>query len=328
MIAENLPVTYEINESPVYQRGFLGDALVRRMAARDNYDFIVPLDADEFIAAGSRETLESELAAVPAVGAMVVGWLNYVPTSNDDVADRNPVTRIRHRLSRPHATQSKVFFASRMLDFDDVYLGDGNHDLLSRIGREIRPYRSRRVFLAHFPIRSSEQLVSKVALGTVARSLSPDLTALQSRHWRALLRDPSVTSNMPLAELSRHAIGYLGGEDATLVEAPLATSARVLRHQDLIHVDSFTRLSGLMSAITKQLELMSDVKLALTEAKTTRHDALEQQRMLAEVDVAHQKVQRLHQKLRKYRWIATAAIAMLVVRPYRSELCAADILSK
>src|ERR1700730_5920812 len=47
LIAERLPVTDEINESPAFRREHFGDALVRRVAARDHYDFILPLDADE-----------------------------------------------------------------------------------------------------------------------------------------------------------------------------------------------------------------------------------------------------------------------------------------
>ena len=39
-------------------------------ASRGRFDYILPVDADEFIAVASRNVLEAELAAAPADGAL------------------------------------------------------------------------------------------------------------------------------------------------------------------------------------------------------------------------------------------------------------------
>ena len=102
--------------------------MLRKAASRSRFDYILPLDADEFIVAANRNMLEAELAAAPEDGALSVAWLNYVPTRDDDPGDPNPVTRIRHRLATPHPRVRKVFFRGDLMRrFDDIILADGNH---------------------------------------------------------------------------------------------------------------------------------------------------------------------------------------------------------
>jgi hypothetical protein len=307
-----LPVTYEINSSPAFRRERFGDALVRRAAARGRYDFILPLDADEFIVADGRAALERELAAAP--GALLVRWLCYVPTGDDEAADDNPVTRIRHRLDAPHATMSKTFFSSKLLQSDDVYLADGNHALLSKVDREIRSQQSRQVFLAHFPIRSARQFVSKITIGTVARLISPEFTGAQSLHWRTLARDPTVTVDMSIEELSRHALGYLDASGSTLIEAPLATSAEVLRHADLVRVDAHDRIWALMTALLEVAAFRESLRPPGVDVETTaRETTMETQRLLAELDEGHRKVQSLYRRLRKSRRVAATSMAVALI---------------
>lgn len=130
LIDEGLSISTEVAGDPAFRREQLGCDLIRSATSRDRFDFILPLDADEFIVARSREELEAELAAIPAVGTLSLAWLSYVPTPDDDRAEPNPVTRIRHRHSAPHPHIRKVFFPADLMQRDtDVILADGNHHL-------------------------------------------------------------------------------------------------------------------------------------------------------------------------------------------------------
>jgi len=102
LIAEGLSISCEISTDPVFRRGVMGDSLLRRVACDSKFDFLLPLDADEFITAEDRMVLETELGAIPRVGALSVNWLSYVPTDQDDQTDPNPITRIRHRVRSLH----------------------------------------------------------------------------------------------------------------------------------------------------------------------------------------------------------------------------------
>jgi hypothetical protein len=291
--------------------------LVRRVTSGDRFDFILPLDADEFIVADDRSVLEAELETVRRGGSLTVNWLAYVPTEHDNQADPNPVTRIRRRKCTIHPVH-KAFFATDALTDDDIYLSDGNHDLLSRSYREVFNRRSERIFLAHFPIRSPPQLVSKVIIGSAARRLSPDFSEHQSKHWRALLGSPSTNLEMPMEQLSQYAIVYLDDEEQTLIDAPLETSVKELTYPDLAKVDVFQRVSEFISALVSYRVLRGggggDV------ASQAEHLQL-----LGEVEVARHAVQVLHQNVRAqyvrarqyrrfvWRLVAPCFLVMLVL---------------
>ena len=112
LVDEGLSISHEQIDGPAFRRERLGSELIRKAASRNRFDYILPLDADEFIATASRDVLEAELAAAPAEGALSIAWLTYVPTGDDDAADPNPVTRIRHRLVRRIPASTKSFSAA------------------------------------------------------------------------------------------------------------------------------------------------------------------------------------------------------------------------
>lgn len=312
LAAEGLPVTIDEERGVGFRREAMGDSLARRLANSGAWDFVLPLDADEFIVADDRAALEAELRAAPANGALSVPWLSYAPTRADDVADPNPITRIRHRLRTPHARFRKVFLPAAALSDGDLYLADGNHSLLSRGGHSVPERAARGVFLAHFPIRSGQQFVSKVRIGAVARELSDEFTENQSRHWRMLAADPSLRPDMPTERLTEIATDYLGaGGPGDLVEAPLATRIVSLRYADMIRVDALDRITAFCAAVAG----------ACRAAKRGPDNDSDRQALLGEVETARRIVQGLHAQIdeiqarlaRAQRWFALSASTIVVI---------------
>lgn len=313
LAADGLPVTFEEDAEPGFRRERMADALARRLANSGQWDFVLPLDADEFIVATDRAALEAELSAAPADGALSVAWLCYAPTASDDAADGNPITRIRHRLRVPHPRFRKVFFRAAALDGGDVYLADGNHYLLSRSGRAVPETAAKGVFLAHYPIRSAQQFVSKVRMGAVARELSDDFTENQSRHWRALAADRALRPDMPCEKLTALAIDYLGaGAGGEMIEAPLATSVLALRYAGMIQVDALDRMTAFSIALARARRI----------GVRNPHEDTDRQKVLGELETARRVLQRLHSQLgeaesrvgRLKRWLSlgSAVVAAAV----------------
>ena len=299
LVGEGLPIGTGVAASPAFQRERLGDAIVHRVASTGRYDHVLPLDADEFIVADSRAALERELERTPADGVLSVAWLPYVPSDLDDPTDPNPVTRIRRRLRAQHPSMRKVFFRADMLRRDDVYVADGNHHLLSRTGRAIAEHEAKGVFLAHYPIRSAQQLASKVVIGAMARRLSPEFTDNQSRHWRALASSPGLATDLPMSELSRLAATYLGSVDAERIEMPLASeAARTMRYPDLVRVDAFERLAAFVAAVFADEALGPRGPSAGPAASATAPVAGSEYRdLLKELEEARRVMQRLQREL-------------------------------
>jgi hypothetical protein len=302
LIAERLPISFEIASSPAFRRERLGDALVRQVAAQQPCDYLLPLDADEFIVADSRTVLEAELAATPDIGALSLAWLPFVPTRHDDPDDPSPISRIRHRMRSPHPRVRKVFFNAAVLDHADVYLADGNHQLLSRQGREIPHREASQVFLAHYPVRSSQQFASKVVIGAMARRLSADFTENQSPHWRSSADDPDLTPDMPIERLSRYAIAYLSRGEPDLIEAPLSTEAGTLEYTDMVKVDAFARLRAFVDALVEAGALGGlQTGAGQSPGATECAEREEHRKLLMEVEETRRKMQLLHRHARRVR---------------------------
>jgi len=125
-------------------------------------DWIIPLDADEFIVAEDKVSFCDILSSHKS--PVKLQLMTYVPHESDDRREINPALRIRHRLQKEAHPYYKVIVPSDLLKKrPDVSLSQGNHNLVLN-GKHLKAFLLDSVFLAHIPIRSPEQYASKVAL--------------------------------------------------------------------------------------------------------------------------------------------------------------------
>lgn len=140
---------------------------------------VVLLDADEFIRAEPayfRETLFG--ADMP----VQMEWMTYVPTLEDDPRARNPIARITHRRKREVLKQGKITVPRGLVGHAQV--GAGNHSLIA--GARVQFLSDRGLKLAHFPVRSREQLISKVLIGSWNLRLRGVPLKNEASQWRVL----------------------------------------------------------------------------------------------------------------------------------------------
>jgi glycosyltransferase involved in cell wall biosynthesis len=124
-------------------------------------DWVLPLDADEFLVPPSHGDLGELMARYTE--PLLVTWRTYVPDPADDPDEINPALRIRHRLEQEARVWQKVLVPQHLALQADATLTQGSHKLLLN-GRSRRAVELPATFLAHIPIRSPGQHGSKVAL--------------------------------------------------------------------------------------------------------------------------------------------------------------------
>ena len=135
------------------------DYAVKRYKA----DWIIPLDADEYIA--TRDVGAFRSALETSTQPIKIKWQTYVPDPSDDMNEINPVLRIRHRLVNEAKPWKKILVPSSIVNNqENTTLTQGNHDLLVN-GKKCESFVWDSVQLAHFPIRSPGQYGSKIAIG-------------------------------------------------------------------------------------------------------------------------------------------------------------------
>lgn len=216
--AEGMPIEIHENADPGYPQSDVLTQRVRSVLREDIADWILPLDADEFLAPAEGRSLEDSLAALGDDRVHLLPWKTYVPTPEDDMSESNVLRRIVHRRSVETPQIRKVLLPVKLLRTQDWVLPMGCHTLLSRdSGAPLPSINTASVNLAHFPVRSSEQLCSKVLGGWLALSATPDRTHSTCYQWQALLERCSENRLLSIGELRNIALRYAMPEGAVTV---------------------------------------------------------------------------------------------------------------
>src|SRR5579863_10462621 len=132
---------------------------------RLNADWIVPLDADEFLSRPPGLPLVPCHASTDA--CFQLPWRNYVATADDDAADDNPATRIRRRRTVEPSPTLKVMIPGVLARRPGAALEQGNHNFcLNETRAEHGPHPH--AWLDHFPLRSPAQYLTRIVTTTLA----------------------------------------------------------------------------------------------------------------------------------------------------------------
>lgn len=166
LIAEGLPIELvdDGTHGEGYMQGARTTALMRYALAEEPWDFVFPIDADEFFLTTERAVLEEDLRKVPSGKVPGFSMVNYFPNPADDPREADPLVRITYAGERAERTIFKACIDGRTGARDGFRIGDGNHYMYLyevKIGAVLLP----RVELAHFSVRSVEQLVGKLLTG-------------------------------------------------------------------------------------------------------------------------------------------------------------------
>jgi len=194
---------------------------------RHRADWILPLDADEFVAVAPghdlvpRETADGE--------PLLLEWRSYVPSADDRGDEPNPLVRIRHRLATERHTLAKVMAPAALGRLPNAAIAQGSHALT--IDGRPRPARLHpHARLAHYPIRSATQFMVKTVIGHLQNEVIPFRDSAwgwhHRNHYERLKTDPTAfiagvailaqRYSRPVADDSVHEtvddpIEYLGG---------------------------------------------------------------------------------------------------------------------
>jgi hypothetical protein len=192
LVAEGLPLDFEISQERTFLQGERLTELARKVFAGSGADIVIPLDADEFIKAPSREALRALFGKLPRTVNAAWAPLSYVPLESDDAALIDPVARITHRrISEEHSLHKAILTQSFAND-TSLCLLEGSHSVFRITGA--KPVASphaiiREMSLAHFPVRSPQQIVKKLLINVWSRMVAPhDLEASYpiAWHWKKL----------------------------------------------------------------------------------------------------------------------------------------------
>jgi len=187
----------------------------RSVFQRHRPDFLFTLDADEFLRSPDRTALESALAEIPAGKHGSTPCYNYAPDPRDDARETEPVKRLRHR--HPHDSSPgrflKLIVNQTFANDASLVICHGNHALASADPRRDQAlalqYHVTPPLLAHYPVRSAEQVLIKTLIGWLAHIVMGEHQIERSAHWRAFYERVKTKATLSAEELDEIARRYL-----------------------------------------------------------------------------------------------------------------------
>ena len=175
---------WQVEPTGYHQTAFCSVAL-RHLFTTTDADFVMFLDADEFIDVPDRATLEGAVSILTdpdAVGGL--RWRYAVPDRFDErpVAPGEPLWRAPEMASLGKSVIPRIFYErhGRVAS-----LGIGNHGLYFNADKVVPSIRCGEML--HLPIRSHEQLKSKVLVGAFSVLSIATRNPLLCWHWYAIL---------------------------------------------------------------------------------------------------------------------------------------------
>lgn len=150
-----------------------------------NPDFIIPLDSDEFLFSSKGNHTRNAIDSLELSKVYYLKSITYVPRNTDEDKELFIPRRIQHAFSEEFERHYKVALSKDIILKHNIRFTIGNHDiratkktadiLLKEISSDLK--------IAHFPIRCSKQIMSKVLIGWINTLSSSDHIPGEAYHW-------------------------------------------------------------------------------------------------------------------------------------------------
>lgn len=250
LIKEGFPITL-IREGGV---GFLQEKLINRtleeIKSMGGFDWAILLDADEFML-GERSDFESDLRQLPEAAYGKLTWKTFVPMTGNYASCANPLWELfRQREFEPNEYVKAVVPMSLV---GQGRVSAGNHVFFKSNGKRFPAYEVGSG-LAHVPIRSSSQIISKALLGSAALAQKKSRLPGEGFHWDELAGSARLHKyHFDSDKLKNLALSYaVSGVECpvgVIDDVHIGVEADVIRYPELIEVNLVARLDDYINHI-------------------------------------------------------------------------------
>ena len=260
---EGLPLALSHDDEAVFYQGPKMTQLVKRTLEDRHWDFVLPLDGDEFIHSPNRAALEAALSSVGEATIGLSDLVNYIPTANDNTNEKDVLRRIVHRtktIPDISCKIGKVSIPGAVIKQAGFSLNEGHHGVCVD-GKPIAERRLDGLSLAHFPVRSAEQFIMRAILCRLSWSLRSDYNPSWGWHYGTFIEQLKAKPAVTAADLTEAALLYVdiyneSGQtphQKVLAFEPVTPAYDQLRFTDLINVAVLPPVLDMMDALLGEI---------------------------------------------------------------------------
>lgn len=205
LVEEGLPVSLveAATQDAAYNQGELMTGMLHEVARKDAFDFIMPLDADEFLVYHEGRFPSPPLHLLAPNQYGLVPWITYVPRTDSEEKQISLAKRFEPRDREPEQF-FKVVVGNEMAK--RCVLSMGNH-AFSNIPADNAVFINT-MSLQHLPVRGSSQIISKALVGAKALRLKKNRRPGEGQHWLDMERRFKDKAALSLGELQAEALTY------------------------------------------------------------------------------------------------------------------------
>lgn len=243
--AQGFPLTIYKHESSDFQQAIMLTTLCRQVAATNDYDYIVPLDADEFIHTPNGQDFRQALdEQVPKDGCGLMAWVTYVPTGGDYYGSKAPLYDVFRKRAKEPEQFYKVVIPNE--PGKTCIIAEGSHFISVNNqwlqGPVITPV------LQHVPVRSVDQITAKSLIGARRLSIKVGRSKTQTAHWDHMAEKIRAANyRLPHSEMLAMAFLYAGDLSQDCDHSAIdETAPRVGNPDDQILFADLSRINILM----------------------------------------------------------------------------------
>ena len=148
-------------------------------------DFIFPLDSDEFLFSSKGNHARNVIDSLELNKVYYIKSITYVPQSTDEDTELFIPRRIQHACPEETQKYYKVGLSKDIFLKHNIRFTAGKHDIIAtkKSAGAVLKEKTSDLKIAHFPIRSSEQIMSKVTIGWMNTLSRPNHKPGEAFHW-------------------------------------------------------------------------------------------------------------------------------------------------
>lgn len=229
-------------------------------------DFIIPLDADEFLVSDCDKSIKDVFDYLPSDRLHFAYWANFVPTQESHL-QRSFVPFKMDTVRVAEKEQKKIIIPVNLVYDDTSFLiKNGSHDFFSDNAYNKQLIND--IKFAHFPIRSIEQYLCKIVLGYTNRIVSTSYTKGISTHIENAFYDlkrGSIPSLSVLKDEAAYYCLYDSNQRISLETKKFNASSFDLKYEELIVSSPITRILERLESLGNELRQFR-LKAPVTQA--------------------------------------------------------------
>ncbi|MDN4620956.1 glycosyltransferase family 2 protein [Paenibacillus sp. PsM32] len=151
-------------------------------------DIILPLDADEFVTSTNKGNPRKILESLDRSKVHYIKWKTYIPSLLDQEDEIFVPKRIINFRDESLEKFYKVIITSKIIENYQVQLTMGNHSITipKNINKVPETIELKDIKLAHFPVRTLNQIISKSVVGWMNYLTTPDRENTAGKQWEDL----------------------------------------------------------------------------------------------------------------------------------------------